>query len=39
MILDLLQFEDFSAKHVECLATIVEDSTQSDILLAAGDGR
>jgi hypothetical protein len=32
----MLQFEELSAEHVECLATIVEDPSQSDTLLAAG---
>jgi SAM-dependent methyltransferase len=33
---NMLQFEELSAEHVECLATIVEDPSQSDTLLAAG---
>ena len=33
---NMLQFEELSAEHVECLATIVEDPGQSDTLLAAG---
>ena len=31
---NMLQFEELSAQHVECLATIVEDPSQSDTLLA-----
>jgi SAM-dependent methyltransferase len=33
---NMLQYEALSAEHIECLATIVEDPSQSDILLAAG---
>jgi 2-polyprenyl-3-methyl-5-hydroxy-6-metoxy-1,4-benzoquinol methylase len=33
---NMLQFEELSAQHVECLATIVEDPSQSDTLLATG---
>jgi SAM-dependent methyltransferase len=33
---NMLQFEELSAEHAECLATIVEDPSQSDTLLAAG---
>jgi 2-polyprenyl-3-methyl-5-hydroxy-6-metoxy-1,4-benzoquinol methylase len=33
---NMLQFEELSADHIECLATIVEDPGQSDTLLAAG---
>lgn len=33
---NMLQFEELSAEHVECLATIVEDPSQSDTLLATG---
>jgi SAM-dependent methyltransferase len=33
---NMLQFEELSAEHAECLATIVEDPGQSDTLLAAG---
>jgi 2-polyprenyl-3-methyl-5-hydroxy-6-metoxy-1,4-benzoquinol methylase len=33
---NMLQFEELSADHIECLATIVEDPSQSDTLLAAG---
>jgi 2-polyprenyl-3-methyl-5-hydroxy-6-metoxy-1,4-benzoquinol methylase len=33
---NMLQFEELSAEHIECLATIVEDPGQSDTLLAAG---
>jgi 2-polyprenyl-3-methyl-5-hydroxy-6-metoxy-1,4-benzoquinol methylase len=33
---NMLQYEALSAEHIDCLATIVEDPTQSDILLAAG---
>jgi len=33
---NMLQFEELSAEHIECLATIVEDPSQSDTLLAAG---
>jgi hypothetical protein len=32
----MLQFEELSAEHTECLATIVEDPGQSDTLLAGG---
>ena len=32
---NMLQFEELSAEHIECLATIVEDPSQSDTLLAA----
>ncbi|MDQ3378753.1 MAG: class I SAM-dependent methyltransferase [Actinomycetota bacterium] len=33
---NMLQFEELSAEHTECLAAIVEDPGQSDILLGAG---
>jgi SAM-dependent methyltransferase len=33
---NMLQFEELSAEHAECLATVVEDPSQSDTLLAAG---
>jgi hypothetical protein len=33
---NMLRFEEFSAEHIECPATIVEDASQSDTLLAAG---
>jgi 2-polyprenyl-3-methyl-5-hydroxy-6-metoxy-1,4-benzoquinol methylase len=33
---NMLQYEELSAEHIECLASIVEDPSQSDILLAAG---
>lgn len=33
---NMLQFEELSAEHTECLAAIVEDPSQSDILLGAG---
>jgi SAM-dependent methyltransferase len=33
---NMLQFEELSAEHAECLAAIVEDPSQSDTLLAAG---
>jgi 2-polyprenyl-3-methyl-5-hydroxy-6-metoxy-1,4-benzoquinol methylase len=33
---NMLQFEELSAEHAECLARIVEDPSQSDTLLAAG---
>jgi 2-polyprenyl-3-methyl-5-hydroxy-6-metoxy-1,4-benzoquinol methylase len=33
---NMLQFEELSAEHIGCLATIVEDPSQSDTLLAAG---
>jgi 2-polyprenyl-3-methyl-5-hydroxy-6-metoxy-1,4-benzoquinol methylase len=33
---NMLQFDELSAEHIECLATIVEDPSQSDTLLAAG---
>jgi hypothetical protein len=33
---NMLQFEELSEEHIECLATIVEDPSQSDTLLAAG---
>jgi hypothetical protein len=33
---NMLQFEELSAEHIECLATIIEDPGQSDTLLAAG---
>jgi 2-polyprenyl-3-methyl-5-hydroxy-6-metoxy-1,4-benzoquinol methylase len=33
---NMLQFEELSAEHIDCLATIIEDPSQSDILLAAG---
>jgi len=33
---NMLQFEELSAEHAECLAEIVRDPTQSDILLGAG---
>jgi 2-polyprenyl-3-methyl-5-hydroxy-6-metoxy-1,4-benzoquinol methylase len=33
---NMLQFEELSAEHVECLATIIGDPTQSDTLQAAG---
>jgi SAM-dependent methyltransferase len=33
---NMLQFEELSAEHTECMATIVEDPSQSDILLAVG---
>jgi SAM-dependent methyltransferase len=33
---NMLQFQELSAEHIECLATIVEDPSQSDVLLAAG---
>ena len=33
---NMLQFEELSAEHIECVATIVEDPSQSDTLLAAG---
>jgi ABC-type polysaccharide/polyol phosphate transport system ATPase subunit/2-polyprenyl-3-methyl-5-hydroxy-6-metoxy-1,4-benzoquinol methylase len=33
---NMLQFEELSAEHTECLAAIVEDPGQSDTLLAAG---
>ena len=33
---NMLQFEELSAEHTECLAAIVEDPSQSDTLLAAG---
>jgi SAM-dependent methyltransferase len=33
---NMLQFEELAAEHAECLATIVEDPSQSDTLLAAG---
>ena len=33
---NMLQFEELSAEHTECLAAIVEDPSQSDTLLVAG---
>jgi SAM-dependent methyltransferase len=33
---NMLQFDELSAEHIECLATIVEDPSQSDTFLAAG---
>ncbi len=33
---NMLQFEELSAEHIDCLATIIEDPSQSDTLLAAG---
>jgi hypothetical protein len=33
---NMLQFDELSGEHTECLAKIVEDPTQSDTLLAAG---
>jgi 2-polyprenyl-3-methyl-5-hydroxy-6-metoxy-1,4-benzoquinol methylase len=33
---NMLQFEELSAEHAGCLATIVEDPSQSDTLLAVG---
>jgi 2-polyprenyl-3-methyl-5-hydroxy-6-metoxy-1,4-benzoquinol methylase len=33
---NMLQFEELSAEHIECLATIIEDPGQSDTLLGAG---
>ena len=33
---NMLQFEELSAEHTECLAAIVEDPSQSDIILGAG---
>src|SRR5215210_2926754 len=33
---NMLQFEELSAEHTECLAAIVEDPSQSDTLLASG---
>jgi SAM-dependent methyltransferase len=33
---NLLQFDELSAEHIDCFATIVEDQTQADTLLAAG---
>jgi SAM-dependent methyltransferase len=33
---NVLRFEELSAEHIECPATIVEDASQSDTLLAAG---
>jgi 2-polyprenyl-3-methyl-5-hydroxy-6-metoxy-1,4-benzoquinol methylase len=33
---NMLQFEELSEEHIECLATIVEDPSQSDTLLAVG---
>jgi SAM-dependent methyltransferase len=33
---NMLQFDELSGEHTECLAKIVEDPTQSDMLLAAG---
>lgn len=33
---NMLQFEELTAEHTECLAAIVEDPSQSDILLGAG---
>jgi Methyltransferase domain len=36
---NMLQFDEFSADHTECLAAIVEDPSQSDTLLVAGRRR
>jgi SAM-dependent methyltransferase len=36
---NMLQFDELSSEHTECLAKIVEDPTQSDTLLAAGRRR
>jgi 2-polyprenyl-3-methyl-5-hydroxy-6-metoxy-1,4-benzoquinol methylase len=36
---NMLQFDELSAEHLECLARIVEDPTQSDTLLAVGRSR
>jgi ABC-type polysaccharide/polyol phosphate transport system ATPase subunit/2-polyprenyl-3-methyl-5-hydroxy-6-metoxy-1,4-benzoquinol methylase len=33
---NMLQFDELSAEHIDCLATIVEDPGQSDTILAAG---
>jgi SAM-dependent methyltransferase len=33
---NMLQFEELSAEHIECLATIIEDPSQSDIILGVG---
>jgi SAM-dependent methyltransferase len=33
---NMLQFEELSAEHVECLATLIEDPSQSDVLLGVG---
>jgi 2-polyprenyl-3-methyl-5-hydroxy-6-metoxy-1,4-benzoquinol methylase len=33
---NMLQFEELSAEHIDCLAQIVEDPSQSDTLLAVG---
>jgi SAM-dependent methyltransferase len=33
---NLLQFEELPAEHIECLATIVEEPSQSDIILGVG---
>lgn len=32
---NMLQFEELSAEHAECLAAIVEDPTQADVILAS----
>ncbi len=33
---NMLQFEELSSEHIECLATLIEDPTQSDVLLGIG---
>lgn len=33
---NMLQFDELSAEHIECLATIIEDPSQSDIILGVG---
>jgi SAM-dependent methyltransferase len=33
---NMLQFDELSSEHTECLATIIEDPTQADTLLATG---
>jgi 2-polyprenyl-3-methyl-5-hydroxy-6-metoxy-1,4-benzoquinol methylase len=33
---NMLQYEELSREHIDCLATIVEDPSQSDTLLTAG---
>ena len=33
---NMLQFEELSAEHTECLAAIIQDPSQSDTLLVAG---
>jgi 2-polyprenyl-3-methyl-5-hydroxy-6-metoxy-1,4-benzoquinol methylase len=33
---NMLQYDQLSEEHIECLASIIEDPSQSDILLAAG---